>query len=144
MIDGDDPREVDRMDVQAIVLYVDDVPASMRFYGGHLSLPVVYEHAGRTAYQVGASRLLLHPRGEGLDYPKRAEGEVTGRGVELSLGVDDVDRLINQLRSSGVDVCQDPTDQPWGERDAVVADPDGFNVRLSQSHPETWLEAETR
>lgn len=139
LVDGDEPREVDRMDVQAIVVYVDEVDRSMRFYGEGLGLPLVYEHHGRYGYQVGASRLLLHPRGEGTEVAARAPGEATGYGVELSFGVDEVDALVARLQGNGVAVEQQPQDQPWGERDAVVRDPDGFRVRLSQSLPDTWL-----
>jgi DNA-binding transcriptional MerR regulator len=139
LIDGEDPREADTMDLQAIVIYVDDLAASMQFYGGNLGLPLVYEHAERAAYQLGASRLLLHPRGDGLEYPKRCAGEVTGRGIELSLGVDDVDGCIDRLRREGIAVVHPPADEPWGERDAVILDPDGLTVRLSQSLAGTWL-----
>jgi DNA-binding transcriptional MerR regulator len=139
LIDGEDPREADTMDLQAIVIYVDDLAVSMQFYGGNLGLPLVYEHAERAAYQVGASRLLLHPRGDGLDYPKRGPGEVSGRGIELSLGVDDVDSCIDRLQRQGVVVAHPPADEPWGERDAVILDPDGLTVRLSQSLAGTWL-----
>jgi DNA polymerase III subunit beta len=139
LVDGDEMTEVDRMDVQAIVVYADDMDRSRRFYEGGLGLPQVYEHHGRYGYQVGASRLLLHPRGEGTDMPARAPGEVSGYGVEVSLGVDDVDALVERLRAGGVPVEEEPRDEPWGERDAVVRDPDGLRVRLSQSLPETWL-----
>jgi DNA-binding transcriptional MerR regulator len=136
MVDGDDPREVDMMDVQALVMYVDGMDSSRRFYGEHLGLPLVYEHHGRYAYQIGATRVLLHPRETGAP---RGPGEALGGGLEVSLGVDDVDALVDRLSRAGVPVEQSPQDESWGERDAVVQDPDGLRVRLSQSLPDTWL-----
>jgi DNA-binding transcriptional MerR regulator len=134
LVDGDDPGEVDTVDVQAIVIYVSDMARSRWFYQERLGLPLVYEHHGRYGYQVGASRLLLHPRGTSGSC---APGEPVGQGLELSLGVDGVDALVERLARDGVPVTQPPADQPWGERDAVVQDPDGLHVRLSQSQPDS-------
>lgn len=136
LVDGDDPGEVDTVDVQAIVIYVLDMARSRWFYQERLGLPLVYEHHGRYGYQVGASRLLLHPRES--SEPCAPSGEL-GLGLELSLGVDSVDALVDRLARDGVLVTQAPADQPWGERDAVVRDPDGLHVRLSQSLPDSWL-----
>jgi lactoylglutathione lyase len=45
--------------------------------------------------------------------------------------VDDVDRLLPDLRAEGVTVLRDPADMPWGERIASIADPDGNPVALA-------------
>lgn len=52
------------------------------------------------------------------------------RGQRLSLWVyaDDCDAAIDRLRTSGIRVLEEPTDQPWGERVARVHDPDGNEV----------------
>jgi len=42
----------------------------------------------------------------------------------------DVDIAVTELRDAGVRVVAEPTDQPWGERVASVADPDGYTVHL--------------
>ena len=45
---------------------------------------------------------------------------------------DDLDGAFERLRSAGVDVVQEPTDQPWGTRDCAVRDPSGNMVRIDQ------------
>jgi lactoylglutathione lyase len=45
--------------------------------------------------------------------------------------VEDVDRLVAQLRADGVTALRDPADMSWGERIATIADPDGNPVALS-------------
>ena len=37
----------------------------------------------------------------------------------------DLDQLFEQVRALDVTVLQAPSDQPWGQRDFMVADPDG-------------------
>ncbi len=46
-------------------------------------------------------------------------------GFQLCVYTDNVDAAVASLRDSGVTVLQEPEDQPWNERMAYVADPDG-------------------
>jgi lactoylglutathione lyase len=41
---------------------------------------------------------------------------------------EDCDAAVEHLRTHGVRVLAEPADQPWGERMAEVADPDGNRV----------------
>jgi lactoylglutathione lyase len=43
---------------------------------------------------------------------------------------DDVDEAVADLRDRGYEVLLEPVDQPWGERMAYVADPDGNPVMI--------------
>jgi catechol 2,3-dioxygenase-like lactoylglutathione lyase family enzyme len=122
------------MDVQAIVMYVDDVDRSGRFFGDRLGLPLVYENHGRCVPDRREPAAAASTRDRGV--PR--SGEDRARGRQISFGVDDVDGLVERLNRDGVPVVQQQQDEPWGERDAVVRDPDGLRVRLSQSLPDTW------
>jgi catechol 2,3-dioxygenase-like lactoylglutathione lyase family enzyme len=129
--------EMARVDVQGlrtVVLHVADVPRACQFYEQALGLRRVYESHGRVAVALGPTRLLLHPTE--LDSQDLASAR-HGR-AELYLGVTDVDAALRELRSGGVPVLQEATDEPWGERDAAVLDPDGFPVYLTQSRPGDW------
>lgn len=48
----------------------------------------------------------------------------------LCLKTDDVDVEVNRLRNAGTPVLYEPTDQPYGERMAYVADPDGRPILI--------------
>lgn len=50
---------------------------------------------------------------------------------EMFIYVEELDETIEALRSRGVPVLQEPTDQPWGERTAYVTDPEGNPVSLA-------------
>jgi catechol 2,3-dioxygenase-like lactoylglutathione lyase family enzyme len=58
---------------------------------------------------------------------------------EMFVYVADVDALIPALEADGIEVVQPPTDMPWGERVAMVRDPDGNPVSLARpldgTHP---------
>jgi predicted enzyme related to lactoylglutathione lyase len=45
----------------------------------------------------------------------------------------DVDGAFEQVRASGAEVLQEPTDQPYGVRDCAFRDPSGNMVRISQA-----------
>ena len=53
-----------------------------------------------------------------------------GHGFELCVYTDDVDAAVGDLRFHGYDVLFEPVDQPWHERMAYVADPDGNAVMI--------------
>jgi catechol 2,3-dioxygenase-like lactoylglutathione lyase family enzyme len=50
--------------------------------------------------------------------------------VILDLEVDDVDEEHRRLRSLGAEWILLPTDQPWGNRAAILKDPDGNLINL--------------
>ena len=45
---------------------------------------------------------------------------------------DDLDASFEKVNASGVEIVQEPTDQPWGTRDFAVRDPSGNLVRIDQ------------
>ncbi|MEQ4206899.1 VOC family protein [Actinopolymorpha sp. B17G11] len=49
--------------------------------------------------------------------------------------VDDVDGIVERLRSAGYRISTEPNDQPWGVREAGVLDPDGYGLTLSAPLP---------
>ncbi|MDQ1113474.1 putative enzyme related to lactoylglutathione lyase [Microbacterium testaceum] len=54
----------------------------------------------------------------------------TNRSVLIEFEVADVDAEFARLRRTGDDVVLEPTTMPWGNRSALVRDPDGNVVNL--------------
>ncbi len=50
----------------------------------------------------------------------------------LSVNVESVDSLLEQVEAAGGTVLGPPNDMPWGQRVAHVHDPDGNTVNLTQ------------
>lgn len=65
---------------------------------------------------------------------RRVIADMMAKGTygALMLATDDVDALFERLQGSGVDVIQEPVDQPWGARDCAVRDPAGNVIRIQQ------------
>ena len=58
---------------------------------------------------------------------------VESGSTSIWLYTDDVDEAVSDLQGAGVPVVAEPADQPWGERVASVADPDGYVVHIGAS-----------
>ena len=65
--------------------------------------------------------------------PRMLAGVEPGQGPrhELFVYVDDVDRMVSELRSGATAVLREPMDMPWGERVAYLTDPEGNVVALA-------------
>ncbi len=48
----------------------------------------------------------------------------------MSFTVDDVDSATDAAALVGAEIVDPPDDQPWGERQSVLTDPDGHIVCL--------------
>lgn len=51
----------------------------------------------------------------------------------LTLGARDLEAAFQAVKSSGVDIVQEPTDQPYGVRDCAFRDPSGNLLRMNQT-----------
>lgn len=51
-----------------------------------------------------------------------------GAGMFLYLSVDNVDEFYEGLRSKGIKSLTRPEDQPWGNREFILRDPDGYRL----------------
>jgi catechol 2,3-dioxygenase-like lactoylglutathione lyase family enzyme len=87
--------------------------------------------------QPGTSIVLHPPAAEpGItDDERRTILELIAKGSygAVTLATDDLDGLFEKLQGSGVDVVQEPTDQPYGVRDCAFRDPTGNLIRINEA-----------
>jgi 4a-hydroxytetrahydrobiopterin dehydratase len=75
--------------------------------------------------------LKLPPLGIGIGRRPADGPEPTEvRDFELWIYADDADAGVERAVAAGATVLEPATDQPWGERVALVADPAGFRIRI--------------
>ncbi len=124
-------------------LAVHDQDAALAFYRDTLGLEVRNDiifgpmrwltvgPASQPDLEIG----LLVPGGPGST-PADIEAaiEVTRKGIMpgLIFATPDVDATFEALQAKGVEVYQEPMDQPYG-RDCAFADPSGNHLRFSQA-----------
>nr|WP_298999762.1 VOC family protein [uncultured Allomuricauda sp.] len=53
-----------------------------------------------------------------------------GKGVYLTIEVEDVDEVYKQLKEKGVQLAIDIRDEPWGDRHFAIKDPNGIGIDL--------------
>jgi predicted enzyme related to lactoylglutathione lyase len=65
---------------------------------------------------------------------RRTIREMMAKGTYgwIMLATPDLDGTFERVQSSGAEVVQEPTDQPWGSRDCAFRDPAGNLVRIQQ------------
>ena len=124
-------------------LMVPDQAAALTFYRDVLGLEV------RTDAELGPMRwLTVGPKSQPqleivLEYPEMNPAadaaeirDLLARGLlrrTLIFATDDVDAVYEQLRAAGVEMTQEPTDQPYGVRDFGARDPFGNDFRFSET-----------
>ena len=53
-----------------------------------------------------------------------------GQGMYLTIEVDDVDKVYNDLKNKGVEIKIDIRDEPWGDRHFAIQDPNGIGIDI--------------
>jgi catechol 2,3-dioxygenase-like lactoylglutathione lyase family enzyme len=122
----------------------DDPDASLAFYRDTLGFEVRNDvgygemrwiTVGHTD-QPGTSIVLEPPCADPgvTDDERRTVQEMMAKGsyARITLATADLDGAFDRLQSSGVDVVQEPTEQPYGVRDCAVRDPAGNLIRISE------------
>jgi uncharacterized protein len=124
-----------------VVLSTRDVPALRRFY----SALGWSEQDGGTdklcRFQLGAVVLTLYSDPHAVDGEGAVTGETTVDG-EATVGsshmtlvirlpsAELVDAAYQTVANAGAELLVPPTDQPWGGRSSIVADPEGHRWEL--------------
>jgi lactoylglutathione lyase len=115
-----------------------DVAASIAFYrdvlGGREEYRFPDDDPVFVTLRLGESEIGI---GGLTDAPLHGQAQrpASGHRIELCVYVDDVDDTVAAARAAQAPVLLEPTDQPWGERVAYVADPDGNLVMLTAAQP---------
>ncbi|NJO69166.1 MAG: glyoxalase [Bacteroidetes bacterium] len=53
-----------------------------------------------------------------------------GQGMYITIEVDDVDKIYNQLKEKGVPMEVEIRDEPWGDRHFAILDPNGIGIDI--------------
>jgi catechol 2,3-dioxygenase-like lactoylglutathione lyase family enzyme len=130
--------------IHATFLPQNDPDASLAFYRDALGFEVRNDvgYGGRRWITVGPANqpgtsIVLHPPAvdPGLTNDERrtiAEMMAKGSYATIILATPDLDGAFARLEASGAEVVQEPTQQPYGIRDAAFRDPAGNLVRISE------------
>jgi catechol 2,3-dioxygenase-like lactoylglutathione lyase family enzyme len=114
-----------------IVLVVNDVPATRRFYARVLGMTSREERTGKWSLHFGANKLSLQ---DARSSPNLAGRTVPGSGNFCVLTDEPMTDVVAHLRREGVDIVEGP-DQRAGATGPILSvyfrDPDGNLVEVS-------------
>ncbi len=99
-----------------------DLDAAKRFYGDVLGLEVAMNHGWIVTYVAKAEA--------SVQISIASEGGSGTPVPDLSIEVDDVDAVLERMRSAGFAVEYGPADEEWGVRRFYVRDPYGRLVNI--------------
>src|SRR5256885_1618660 len=88
----------------AITLFVEDIEPAKSFYTRVFQNPIIFEDDASAGFR-----------------------------SQLTIFVDDVDRVCQEITSRGATLINGPMNRPWGVRTACFADPDGHVWEVAQS-----------
>ena len=113
--------------IDAITLFVEDLPAAKRFYLDVFGLPVAFEDPNSAVFRFGDTviNLLDVRRADELIEPVPVATSDAGARMVFTLEVGDVDETCGTLRGKGVEIVNGPMDRAWGIRTASFRDPGG-------------------
>ena len=114
------------MNLTAITLFVEDLPAAKEFYARTFAARPVYEDPDSAVFKLGGTlvNLLRVQAAPELIAPAQV-GSPEGVRAQYTLTVDDVDATVATLQERGIALLNGPIDRPWGVRTASFRDPAG-------------------
>jgi catechol 2,3-dioxygenase-like lactoylglutathione lyase family enzyme len=130
--------------IHQVMLPQTDPDASVAFYRDILGFEVRNDvgYAGMRWVTMGPpdqpeTSIVLYPPSADpgiTEDEQRTIAEMMAKGTytSINLATHELDSTFDRLAAAGAEVVQEPTDQPYGIRDAAVRDPAGTLLRIQQ------------
>ena len=133
--------------LKSILLYVDDVAATSRFYQSALGLEetMATEDGRYVQLQTGDVALAFAVASAiaELGLPmEHASRDRQAHAVQLAFETENVEAAVEVFVAAGGTVVNPPTTRPWGQTIAHLRDINGFVVEIGSVQSEDWEESE--
>jgi catechol 2,3-dioxygenase-like lactoylglutathione lyase family enzyme len=117
----------------AVTLLTSNLDESIAFYGQKLGLAKVWGDDVSAVYKCGATmiNLLAESQANELLAPAKMAKSEDGARAIFTLRVADVDAVVADLQTAGIELLNGPIDRPWGVRTASFADPSGHVFEIA-------------
>ncbi|AYG03595.1 VOC family protein [Gryllotalpicola protaetiae] len=130
--------------LSGVHILVDDPDASLAFYRDVLGFTKLFEAENggyrwitlSTPTQPEIQIVLEQPHGGRSQENGDAVAALLAKGElqMINFTTDDLDATFERISAAGsAEILQEPTDMPWGQRDAAFRDPAGNLVRIAQA-----------
>lgn len=110
-----------------ILLWVQENKLSEKFYK-KLGFEVLHSDDEASTVRLGGLELVLVNMRDEAVFAKDAIAGEKGLGMYMYLKVEDVDSFYERLKKQGIQPHTEPKDWPWGNREFIVKDKDGYKL----------------
>ena len=130
-------KSLGSMNVDVITLFVEDFQKVKAFYQEVFGFQAVYEDEVSSVFNFGnmSVNLLDISESHELMKPGTVATRESGFRFLLTIWVDDVDEVCEEMKKRGVALLNGPIDRPWGVRTASFIDPAGHAWEIAKQLP---------
>ena len=120
--------------IEVVTLFVDDITKAKTFYSNVFQPTVIYQDAVSCVLKFDGAmvNILQASNAPTLVQPAAVAPAASGARILLTIRVNNVDAVCDELRDRGVALLNGPIDRPWGRRTAAFADPSGHVWEVAQ------------
>jgi catechol 2,3-dioxygenase-like lactoylglutathione lyase family enzyme len=117
------------LSISGYVCYVNDLAVTSEFYEKLGFRPGKQEEGRMTCYVNWFSVDFVQVAAEDKsEFHAEATAEPKGAGMFVNISVDEVDEFYAGIIAKGFEPSSEPRDWPWGRREFVLRDPDGYKL----------------
>lgn len=115
--------------LSGLVMYVKDTAKTAVFYE-KLGFRFDKREADHVSVYLNWFWIDFHPQDkeDKPEFQKEATLEPKGAGLFIYIKVEDVDEFYKGVQAKGLKPSSEPRNWPWGNREFVMRDPDGYKL----------------
>ncbi|MCU0653017.1 MAG: VOC family protein [Candidatus Pacebacteria bacterium] len=117
--------------INILGFYVSDIGATVDFYS-KIGFQKTRQDGNFTEMMLGPMKLRFNAketaREQDASFHKDAFGEPKGLGLYINIEVEGIDDHYQSLIGKGLKPSTTPRNWPWGHREFVIRDPDGYKI----------------
>ncbi len=120
---------MDLKSVSSLTYYVKDLDQTTKFYET-LGFQFRNRQVNRTTAYLNwfTINFVAIDKEDKPEFQKEARAENKGAGLYINISVSDVDEFYQAMIKKGLKPSTEPRDWPWGNREFVMRDPDGYKL----------------
>jgi catechol 2,3-dioxygenase-like lactoylglutathione lyase family enzyme len=116
--------------LDVMVILVKDTARTAEFFRT-LGFTILEETKDKVATQLGDFYIDFHDETR-VVFQGESGREPKGLGIWIYINVDDIDAYYKSIVEKGLKPSSEPRNWPWGNREFVIRDPDGYKYTFYQ------------
>ena len=112
--------------LDSLLLYIKSVGESAKFYS-LLGFEISRQTEDMIVAKLGDFELHCHDQTT-VKFKEESKIEPKGAGVFIYIEIDGIDKYHKSLVDKGLSASSEPINWPWGNREFVIRDPDGYKL----------------